>query len=280
MNSHYLAHIKSEQIIQIKSKGERAFSTTMLKTLRGNGLFTKTLRSRFYHSIDHPSSNNILDAKSLESRIFERALLYVPKYGFDELCIGQAVKDLNYPESLESYLSIAGNGKSYEFQLMLGWLKAKREELRLEVLNPHSEFHNVSNEYERVSFLIKKRLEYNRPIINKLGAGISQLLLPYNMNESMEELQNLSDDIAFYSGDISNDFAWYSKRFSFGTVYISSELYMLQDTSKNFKNTDTFVDEKISAVRSLGKAYNDTEEWGLFNAISLINLIKSQALRG
>ena len=64
------------------------------------------------------------------------------------------------------------------------------------------------------------------------------------MNQSLDELHNLSDDIAFYAGDTSNDFAWYSKRLGFSSIYVSSEVFMLQDTSK-----DSIILESLLKIR-------------------------------
>lgn len=55
---------------------------------------------------------------------------------------------------------------------------------------------------------------------------------------------------------------------------------MLQDTSKDFHHTRKFVEDKVQAFSNLGGAYNDVEQWGTFNAISLVNLIKTQLARG
>ncbi|KAK6198555.1 COQ9-domain-containing protein [Scheffersomyces amazonensis] len=230
---------------------------------------------RSYQSKDHTISNG----ESLESKILTKSLEFVPTYGFNSTCITKAIRELNYPDSLSSIINT--DGSSPEFKLVSYWLSHSRKILEDHAKDPQSkEFHSLTNQYERVGYLIKKRLELNEPIIKHLTYGISQLIVPYNITKSMEELHNLSDDIAFYAGDESNDFAWYSKRMGISTIYVTSELYQLTDTSSNFKNTKKFVDEKVSHFQGLGSAYNDVEQWSAFNAISLINLIKSQLVRG
>ena len=96
----------------------------------------------------------------------------------------------------------------------------------------------------------------------------------------MGELHALADDIAFFAGDESNDFAWYTKRFGISTIYVGAELFMMQDSSSGFKATYNFVDGKVDELRNLGAGYNNVEQWTLFNAVSLVNLIKSQLTRG
>ncbi|KAK6461258.1 COQ9-domain-containing protein [Scheffersomyces coipomensis] len=231
-----------------------------------------TIRS--YHSRDH----KIAGDEPLESQILTKSLEYVPTYGFNSNCITRTIRDLNYPDSLQAIIS--KDGSSPEFKLMLQWLIEQRKNLEREIKQPESEFHNIADEYDRVSYLIKKRLELNEPVIKHLTFGISQLVIPYYLSQSMEELHNLSDDIAFFAGDGSNDFAWYSKRMGISSIYVSSELYQLTDTSKDFKNTKKFVDDKVQKLNNLGNAYNSAEQWGMFNAISLVNLIRSQLVRG
>ncbi|CUM49991.1 uncharacterized protein AC631_00873 [Debaryomyces fabryi] len=252
----------------------------MFKSIIRPAVKPSYMTRRAYHSIDHPSSNIIVNPKSMESIILTKSLTYLPKFGFDSLCITHAIRDLKYPDSLQSALSSAPSGNSLEFQLMLHWLKIQRQTLQDHVLDPKSQFNTINDEYERVIYLINKRLEYNQPIIDKLSSGLSQLIAPYNINQSLDELHNLSDDIAFYAGDTSNDFAWYSKRLGFSSIYVSSEVFMLQDTSEDFQHTKKFVEDKVQAFSNLGGAYNDVEQWGTFNAISLVNLIKSQLARG
>lgn len=188
---------------------------------------------------------------------------------------------MSYPDSLQSLITAGGN--SLEFELVLHWLKTQRQELERYVIDPAAlvEFHGLKDEYDRVGHLMKRRLLANGPILAGLKqSGLSQLVVPGNIPQSMEELHNLSDDIAFYAGDKSNDFAWYSKRMGLSAIYVSSELFMLQDSSEGFKRTQEFVDEKVKGLKGLGWAYNSVEEWSMFNAISMVNLIKSQLLRG
>lgn len=233
---------------------------------------------RLYHSIDHSMSNLIVNGDKIESKILTKALDYIPQYGVHKQCITQAIRDLGFPDSINALLA-AGNG-SVEYQLCQFWLKFQRQKLNDYIVQPDSQFHKLSDEYERVEHLINKRLEYNQPIKPQLSQILSQLVIPYNIPSSLEELHNLSDDISFFAGDSSIDFAWYSKRFTVSTIYVSSELFQLQDSSKDFISTKQFVNDKVREMKKLGNAYNDVEQWGVFNAISLVNLIKSQLIRG
>ena len=131
----------------------------MFKSIIRPAVKPSYMTRRAYHSIDHPSSNIIVNPKSMESIILTKSLTYLPKFGFDSLCITHAIRDLKYPDSLQSALSSAPSGNSLEFQLMLHWLKIQRQTLQDHVLDPKSQFNTINDEYERVIYLINKRLE-------------------------------------------------------------------------------------------------------------------------
>lgn len=235
---------------------------------------------RNYHARDHANDDIIIDGSRVENQILTKSLEYIPQYGFDKQCVMQAVRDLKYPDTMMSVVGASSQGNSTELQMMVHWLKTQRANLQKEVRNHQSPLHKITNEYDRAAFLINKRLEYNIPILDRLLAGIAQLMVPYNMPYSAEELYNLGDDVAFYAGDLSNDLAWYAKRFSISSVYVSSELFMLQDKSPGFVDTKVFVEDKVGQIDQLGSAYENVEQWAVFNGIGMFNLIKSQLARG
>ncbi|KAI5961904.1 coq9 [Candida pseudojiufengensis] len=236
-----------------------------------------SLKNRFYHSSSHPGTNNIINENIIESRILNKAVEYIPKYGFNSTKpIINAIKDLNYSDSITSLFTSNPNGNSLPFQLTLYWLKLKR----LELDNFAKTTTLENNQYSNLQKLIIERLSYNEPVISKLQEAMSLLILPYNITQSIEELMELSDDLTYYSGDKSNDFNWYSKRFCIGSIYLKSELFMLKDTSYNFEMTKLFVNEKLKEYENLSNGIVNFEQWCEFNAIGLVNLIKSQLIRG
>lgn len=248
-------------------------------------MFRLALRSRFvgvssrlYHLASHP--NILINQKAPELILLTKALDYLPKYGFHKQCIDDAVRDLGYADSLQSVIAANPLNELPELQLTLFWLKHQRQKLYEHVLDPELKFHAIPDEFDRAAYLLKERLSYNEPVVSQLGLGLSQLVLPYNWNASLAELHALSDDIAYYAGDMSNDSAWYAKRLLLLSIYVKLELYMLLDLSPDFASTRLFVDRNVLAVRFMGDSYNAVEQWSFFNAISLFNLIRSQLARG
>lgn len=234
---------------------------------------------RAYHSTHHTASNVIVNTKSPGAILLTKAIDHVPTLGFTKASIDAAVNDLGYLDSIQSVVTASSN-HSLEFSLVLFWLKLQRQKLYNEVTDPNLTFHSVKDEYDRVLYLINKRLLYNEPVMGLLSQALAQLAAPYNVGASLEELHNLSDDVAFYAGDMSNDSAWYAKRLLFSSIYVKSELYMLQDSSENYERTRLLVESSVANVKAAGASYDAVEQWTFFNAISLVNLIKSQLARG
>lgn len=235
------------------------------------------LAARAYHSVSHP--NTIVNPELPETILFTKALNHIPETGFSKQSISAAVADLGLLDAIQLGVS-ASSRHSPEFLLVLFWLKHSRQRLWDHVSDKLLPFHNISNEYDRAAYLIKTRLAYNRPIAARLPEALSQLVVPYNVAAALEELHNLSDDVAFYAGDDSHDLAWYAKRLALLSIYVKSELFMTQDRSADFTRTDDYVDSSVASLKAMGAGYNAVEQWGVFTAILTVNLIKSQLARG
>lgn len=241
-------------------------------------MFRLILRSsRSYHSVSH--ANTIVNPKLPETLLLGQALKHVPELGFSQRSISAAVADLNMLDSLQLVLS-ASSSHSPEFLLVLFWLKNLRQRLWDHVCDKELPFHNVANEYDRAAYLLKMRLSYNQPIAHRMKEALAQLVAPYNWAAALGELHNLSDDVAFYAGDDSHDLAWYAKRLALSSIYVKSELFMLQDRSENYTRTEAFVDSSVASLKAAGAGYNAVEQWTAFTAISTVNLIRSQLARG
>ncbi|ANZ76284.1 BA75_03949T0 [Komagataella pastoris] len=229
---------------------------------------------RLYHSVH---SRPLLDLAKPETRILSHALnKFVPKHGFSDSSIQNALLDLGYSNNgLVSVFKMTGHSDPV-MSLINHHLLSQRQNLTFEL----DHLSSLKSETSKLKHLVTKRLLGNAPIIDHLHEALSYMILPSNMVASMAELHNLSDDISFYAGDRSNDFAWYSKRLALSSVYVQGELCMLKDTSEGFAHTIDFVTKRLDEIDSLGYAYNSVEEWGGFTLMSTVNLIKSQLVRG
>jgi ubiquinone biosynthesis protein COQ9 len=109
---------------------------------------------------------------------------------------------------------------------------------------------------------VEERLKMNQEFIKngRWQEALAIMAKPQNLTESVGLLQQVSDDIWFRAGDLSADLNWYSKRILLAGVISSTEIFMLQDTSLQFKDTWAFLDrrfEDIAGIPQLGNLPQD-----------------------
>lgn len=237
-------------------------------------MFSRILKAstRNYHSFYHVNPK-IVDMNKIENQLLNKAHELVPELGFSSKAVSVAAKELGMTENTPNGL-FNFTGGDLKSQLVMFHLKNARQ--KLQELKDTAE----GTELEKLGYLINQRLYMNKPVAKHLPELLGCMIQPSNLVSSLEELHNLSDDLQYYAGDRSIDFAWYSKRMAISGLYVQSELFMINDTSVDFEDTKQFVDTKLKEYDTAGYAYNSIEEWTFFNAVSTVNLIKSQLARG
>ena len=100
-----------------------------------------------------------------------------------------------------------------------------------------------------------------------------------NISTSLRELNALSDEIWYLAGDTSVDTSWYTKRASLAALYASSELFMTTDTSKDFRDTEEFVDRRLEDIQKVGGTIGQLGQFVGFWAGSSLNLARSWGMR-
>lgn len=207
----------------------------------------------------------------------------VPLFGFNERAIVNSLNESGYSSTM---LSVIGSSNPPSFlhssPALMELLKFHLVDKRLN-LTEHIAPETPVEQLPSLEELLIKRLELNVPIASHLSQLLSQLAIPgpFLVDFSMPELHRLSDDMIYFSTEKDhNDFAWYSKRLAVSCAYVSSELFMAQDKSPDFKETFEFAREKLHRVSTLGEYYNNTEEFAWYTLLTTINLAKSQLARG
>lgn len=102
---------------------------------------------------------------------------------------------------------------------------------------------------------------------------------PTYVPQSLAELARLSDEIWFLAGDTSVDSSWYTKRASLAAIYSSAEVYMTQDTSTNFADTQQFLDRRLEDARAVGDTVSSVGEWLGFTRHAVVNVLRSKGVR-
>ena len=102
---------------------------------------------------------------------------------------------------------------------------------------------------------------------------------PSYIPASLRELAALSDEIWFLAGDTSVDTSWYTKRATLSAIYSATDVFMTQDQSTDFKDTERFLDARLEDSRILGTAVGSVGEWLEYTAHSFVNLARSKGVR-
>ena len=101
---------------------------------------------------------------------------------------------------------------------------------------------------------------------------------PGNAPIALGELALLVDEILHLAGDTSTDGAWYTKRAELSAIYSLTELFMTQDTSPAFKETENFLDRRLEEAHALRKAAVGIADWVGFSTNAAINVLRSKGL--
>ncbi|TXG61683.1 hypothetical protein EZV62_013046 [Acer yangbiense] len=98
---------------------------------------------------------------------------------------------------------------------------------------------------QRISKLVRIRLEMQAPYISKWPQALSIQAQPLNVSTSFKQRAMLVDEIWHAAGDEGSDIDWYVKRTILGGIYSTTEIYMLTDSSPDFHETWTFLDARV-----------------------------------
>ncbi|EPS73927.1 hypothetical protein M569_00828, partial [Genlisea aurea] len=112
---------------------------------------------------------------------------------------------------------------------------------------------------QRVAELVRIRLEMQTPYISKWAQALSIQAMPLNIMSSFNQRAMLVDEISQAAFGESTDIDWYMKRAVVGGIYSSAELYMLTDTSPDFKDTWEFLDERVRDVFDLKNSFQEAK---------------------
>ncbi|KAF8033998.1 hypothetical protein BT93_C0313 [Corymbia citriodora subsp. variegata] len=110
---------------------------------------------------------------------------------------------------------------------------------------------------ERISRVIRIRLEMQVPYISKWAEALAIQAQPLNAPTSLKQRAMLVDELCHAAGDDSSDIDWYVKRTVVGGIYSTSEVYMLTDSSPEFRDTWAFVDNRVKDVFDLKKSFRE-----------------------
>ncbi|XP_026872966.2 ubiquinone biosynthesis protein COQ9, mitochondrial isoform X1 [Electrophorus electricus] len=198
--------------------------------------------------------------EQLEARILTAALEFVPQHGWTVEAIAAGAETLGLSAaSAEMFNNGAG-------ELVLHFVEECNAQLAKILAEQHNRVQlGQTEKKETAEFLrdaIETRLRMLIPYIDTWPQAMSLLLLPHNIPESLKHLSTLVDDIWYYAGDRSTDMNWYTRRAALTGIYNTTELVMLQDSSPDFKDTWTFLDNRIQDIVNMANTAKQMKSTG------------------
>uniref|UniRef100_A0A1A8EW05 Ubiquinone biosynthesis protein n=1 Tax=Nothobranchius korthausae TaxID=1143690 RepID=A0A1A8EW05_9TELE len=232
--------------------------------------------------------------EQLQARILTSALEFVPQHGWSMEAIAAGAEVLGLSSASAGMFS---NGAG---DLVLHFITQCNSKLTDVLAEQHNQVQQGHAEPKKTAeFLrdaIETRLRMYIPYIETWPQAMSVLLLPHNIPDSLKHLSTMVDDIWYYAGDRSTDVSgsyrprspftsahsflspfhqhpntirpassqmnWYTKRAVLTGIYNTTELVMLQDSSPDFQDTWTFLDNRIQDVVNMATTAKQVQSTG------------------
>ncbi|KAM6429988.1 ubiquinone biosynthesis protein COQ9, mitochondrial [Liasis olivaceus] len=198
--------------------------------------------------------------EQLQGRILTAALEFVPTHGWTMDAIAEGAKSLG--------LSVAAAGLFHNdgSELILHFVSRSNSRLSELLEEQHKLVQLGQAEKKKTDEFIKDALEARLrmliPYIEKWPQAMSVLLLPHNIPSSLNLLTTMVDDIWHYAGDQSTDINWYTRRVVLAGIYNTTELVMIQDSSPDFEETWSFLQNRVADAMNMGHTAKQVKATG------------------
>ncbi|XP_008410003.1 ubiquinone biosynthesis protein COQ9, mitochondrial isoform X1 [Poecilia reticulata] len=231
--------------------------------------------------------------EQLQARILTAALEFVPLHGWSMEAISAGAEAVGLSSASTGMFT---NGAG---DLVLHFISQCNSKLTEILAEQHNEVQLGQAEPKKTAdFLrdaVETRLRMYIPYMESWPQAMSILLLPHNIPDSLKHLSTMVDDIWYYAGDRSTDVSgssrlrssssahtflspfhhhphnirpatsqmnWYTKRAVLTGLYNATELVMLQDSSPDFHDTWTFLDNRIQDVTNMAVTAKQMQSTG------------------
>lgn len=207
-----------------------------------------------------------------QAHVLQAALLHVIRLGWSEAAMIAGARDVGVSPS------IVGSFPRKEAALVEFFMDDCLQRLSDSIESSTEELRSLIPS-ERITKLVRIRLEMQAPYISKWPQALSIQAQPVNVPTSFKQRALLVDEIWHGAGDDTSDFDWYVKRTVLGGIYSTTEIYMLTDNSPNFGDTWAFLDDRVKDSFDLKKTIQEAtylaEAVGAGMGTSLQGFVKS-----
>ena len=189
----------------------------------------------------------------LKTKLITSMLSHVPFDGWTWLALEQGALDINFKkdktatERLEIFKSFFNNGSIDFIKLFAEIIDKKvKENYNLLKIKPQ-------RVPEKIKTIILMRLNLCLPYREAIRSSLSITALPINSKKSIKILYVTCNNIWKVAGDTSTDFSFYTKRLSLASIYLTTLLFWLNDTSPEQEETEYFLDRRLSDISMISK---------------------------
>ena len=213
--------------------------------------------NNIYDDLKHENNNNDNDDldenEELKMMILKNALQYVPQFGWTVEALAAGAEEAGLPPVSHGVIS-RGPVELVEYFSTISTNKAIEESKKYfeETLDENStdRSDNTLSQTDKIKFATRKRLEMIEPYTDSWPQAMALGALPQNVPSTMKNISNTIDSLWKISGDYSdsNSTSYYTKRGILSGIYVSTEMYMLTDTSKDYSDTWDFLDRQVDNV--------------------------------
>lgn len=182
--------------------------------------------------------------KNIKIKILDASLKFVPDVGWSKQAISAGAESIGYPGVIHGLFP---NGSAALVQYFYSTCNRElnqileKEALAIKANSSSSQKTPEQQIYDAVEIRLRMVIPYKKT----WPQAMAIMSLPPNVPTALANLLTLVDDICYYAGDRSVDINWYTRRMILAAIYKATELYMLQDTSEDHKETWLFLDRRI-----------------------------------
>ncbi|GMH03580.1 hypothetical protein Nepgr_005419 [Nepenthes gracilis] len=201
------------------------------------------------------SSSNLrpprTEYKDEQARILHASLRHVTRLGWTEAAMMAGAREVGLSPS------IVGSFPRKEAALVEYFIDDCLQRL-IDIIDSQEDLKNLIPS-ERISKLVKIRLEMQALYISRWAQALCIQVLPMNIPTSFKQRAMLVDEIWHAAGDVTGDIDWYVKRTVLGGIYSTTEVYMLTDNSPDFRDTWAFLDARLRDAFDLKKTMQEVQ---------------------
>ncbi|QCD80215.1 ubiquinone biosynthesis protein COQ9, mitochondrial [Vigna unguiculata] len=210
-------------------------------------------------STEDGAANPKTNYEDQQARVLQASLPYVIKLGWTEAALIAGARDVGLSPS------IVGSLSRKEAALVEYFMDDCLQRL-VDKIESDESLKNLTPS-DCISKLIRFRLEMQAPYISTWPQALSIQAQPANVPTSFKQRAVLVDEIWHAAGDKASDIDWYAKRTILGGIYSTTEIYMLTDSSPDFRDTWAFLDARVKDAFNIKKTIQEAQS--LAEAVSV-----------